>query len=114
MRGYLRTAAVLGLTVALSYVVRVKRWQRLLVPLAQVEFAAAVQATLIGVATTAVLPGMLGEVLRPYLLARRKRLSASAAQATVVLERLLDIIWMARDGLTLRSAVQLASSGRMV
>jgi uncharacterized membrane protein YbhN (UPF0104 family) len=34
----------------------------------------------------------LGEVLRPYLLARRKRLSASATLATVVLERLLDIV----------------------
>ena len=73
MRGYLRTAIVLGLTVALmwfflrsadlaavwshirrarldlliatlggiavSYVVRVRRWQRLLVPIAQVGFA---------------------------------------------------------------------------
>ena len=103
MRGYLRTAIVIGLAVALmtfllrtadlasvwlhirrarldliiaafvgvimSSVVRVRRWQRLLVPVAQVGFAQAARATLIGVATTAVLPGRLGEVLRPYLLA---------------------------------------------
>ena len=126
MRGYLRTAIVLGLTVALmwfflrsadlaavwshirrarldlliatlgviavSYVVRVRRWQRLLAPIAQVGFAPAVRATVIGFATTAVLPGRLGEVLRPYLLARRERLSASAVLATIVLERLLDVI----------------------
>ena len=126
MRGYLRTAIVLGLTVALmwfflrsadlagvwshirrarldlliatlggiavSYVVRVRRWQRLLAPIAQVGFAPAVRATVIGFATTAVLPGRLGEVLRPYLLARRERLSASAVLATIVVERLLDVI----------------------
>ena len=37
------------------------------------------------------LPARLGEVLRPYLLARRERLSASAVLATIV-ERLLDVI----------------------
>ena len=78
--------------IAVSYVVRVRRWQRLLAPIAQVGFAPAVRATVIGFATTAVLPGRLGEVLRPYLLARRERLSASAVLATVVLERLLDVI----------------------
>ena len=110
MRAYLRTAIVIGLAVALmafllrtadlasvrlhirrtrldliiaafvgvsvSYVVRVRRWQRPVAP----------------VATTAVLPGRLGEVLRPYLLARDERLSASAVLATVVLERLPDVI----------------------
>ena len=78
--------------IAASYVVRVWRWQRLLAPIGQVGFATAAWATVIGFATTAVLPGRLGEVLRPYLLARRERLSASAALATVVLERLLDLI----------------------
>ena len=126
MHRYLRTAIVIGLTMALmafflrsadlasvwtnirrarldllvaalgviaaSYVLRVARWQRLLAPIEAVGFAPAMRATAIGFATSAVLPGRLGEVLRPYLLARRERLSASAVLATVVLERLLDII----------------------
>ena len=125
MRTYLRTASIIGLTIALmwfflrsadlasvwsemlrarldlvvaalgaiavSYVVRVGRWQRLLAPIGEVRFAPAARATFIGFATTAVLPGRLGEVLRPYLLARREQLSASAALATIVLERLLDL-----------------------
>ena len=82
--------AALGV-IAVSYVVRVGRWQRLLAPVGEVRFAPAARATVIGFATTAVLPGRLGEVLRPYLLARRERLSASAALATIVLERLLDV-----------------------
>ena len=77
---------------AVTLVVRVIRWQRLLAPICRVRFVPAARATLIGFAVTAVLPGRLGEVLRPYLLARRERLSASAALATVVLERLLDLI----------------------
>lgn len=46
--------------VVATFVMRVKRWQSLLVPLAQVEFAEAARATFIGVATTAVLPGRVG------------------------------------------------------
>ena len=83
--------AALGV-VAVSYLVRVGRWQRLLAPLGEVRFAPAARATFIGFATSAVLPGRLGEVLRPYLLARRARFSASATLATVVLERVLDLV----------------------
>ena len=86
----LLTAALAA--IAVSYVVRVGRWQRLLAPIGQVGFGSAARATVIGFATTGLLPGRLGEVLRPYLLARRERLSASAALATIVLERLLDLI----------------------
>ena len=68
--------------IVVSYLVRVGRWQRLLAPIAQVGFAPAVRATVIGFATTAVLPGRLGEVLRPYLLARRERLSARSVRLT--------------------------------
>ncbi|HIE91763.1 MAG TPA: flippase-like domain-containing protein [Acidobacteria bacterium] len=126
MRDYLRTAAVIGLTVglmafflrnadlssvwseirrvrldllvasvltiALSYVIRIRRWQLLLAPIGQVGFGSAGRATVIGFATNAVLPGRLGEALRPYLLARGERLSTSATIATIVLERVTDLI----------------------
>ena len=80
-----------GVTVV-TFAVRVIRWQRLLAPICHVRFVPALRAMLIGFAVTSVLPGRLGEVLRPYLLARRERLTASAALATVVLERLLDLV----------------------
>ena len=81
-----------GVAIAISYVARIARWQRLLSPLAHVGFAPAAYATVIGFATTAVLPGRLGEVVRPFLLARRERLSATAALGTIVMERLFDLI----------------------
>ena len=77
--------------IALAYVVRVKRWLLLLAPLGPVGVGSATRATVIGFATSTIVP-RLGEVVRPYLLARRERLSMSAALATIVVERLLDMV----------------------
>lgn len=81
--------AVLAMVV--TYVARAVRWCHLLEPLGSVRLAAALRATVMGFAATAVLPGRVGEILRPCVLARRERLSVSAAIGTVVLERLLDL-----------------------
>ncbi len=81
--------AVLAMVV--TYVARAVRWCHLLEPLGSVRLAAALRATVMGFAATAILPGRVGEILRPYVLARRERLSVSAAIGTVVLERLLDL-----------------------
>ena len=74
-----------------TYLARAVRWCYLLEPLGRVRLGIALRATVMGFAATAILPGRVGEVLRPYLLARREELSVSAAIGTVVLERLLDL-----------------------
>ena len=84
-------AASLILT-AVSYVVRVERWRRLLRPVGNPSFWSAGRATMIGFAANALLPGRVGEALRPYVLAKREHLSGAAAFGTVVLERLLDLL----------------------
>ena len=38
------------------------------------------------------LPARAGEVIRPYFLARHEHMSATGAFATIILERLLDIV----------------------
>ena len=81
-----------GALSVLSLLIRVIRWQGLLAPIKGVGFLSAFRATVMGFAVNALLPGRLGEVFRPYVLARREHLSASAALATIVLERLLDLI----------------------
>ena len=68
------------------------RWRYLLRPVGRVGFNAAFRAVVMGFAATSVLPGRVGELLRPYVLARTARLSASATFGTVVVERLLDLI----------------------
>ncbi len=86
---------LIALAVALTlitYVVRSERWQYLLEPLGPTRFSMVFRATVIGFAASAVLPAKIGEVLRPYLLARREGLSATATFATIVVERMLDLV----------------------
>lgn len=85
---------LLGLAVSFTlivYVVRTIRWQYLLRPLGPTHFWVAFRATAIGFAASTVLPARAGEVLRPYLLAKREGLDVAAAFATIVVERLLDL-----------------------
>lgn len=90
--------ASLGLIVAatlvnlLTYPLRVVRWRYLLRPVGRVSFESALTATMIGFGASVVLPARAGEIIRPYVLARREQLSATAAFATIVLERVLDLM----------------------
>jgi uncharacterized protein (TIRG00374 family) len=77
---------------ALTYVARVVRWQYLLEPLGPVPFGVAFRATIIGFAAIGVLPARVGDVLRPYLLARTQGFNAASAFATIVMERVLDLV----------------------
>src|SRR5204863_10028486 len=56
------------------------------------HFATAFRTTVIGFAASFLLPARPGEVLRPYLLARHEGLPPTAAFATIILERLLDLV----------------------
>jgi glycosyltransferase 2 family protein len=77
---------------ALTYIFRAVRWQYLLQPIGTTHLRVALRTTIIGFAANAVLPARVGEVLRPYLLARREGLAVSATFATIILERLLDLL----------------------
>ena len=86
---WLALAAVASST---AYVLRAKRWQFLLRPVGPTHFGAAFKATAIGFAASFILPGRTGEVLRPYVLARREGLNAIALFASIAVERVLDMI----------------------
>jgi hypothetical protein len=89
-RPMLLVAAVI--VTAITYALRALRWLYLLAPLGTVHFGVAFRTTVIGFAATFLLPARAGEVIRPYLLARREGLPATAAFATIILERLLDLV----------------------
>jgi uncharacterized protein (TIRG00374 family) len=78
--------------VFVMYAVRAERWQYLLEPLGHTRFMVAFRTTVIGFATSSVLPARAGELLRPYLLARQEQLPATAVFATIIVERLLDLV----------------------
>ena len=75
-----------------TFVIRAERWQYLLGPLGKTRFSTVFRTTVIGFAASALLPARAGEVIRPYLLARREGLSAAAAFATILVERILDLV----------------------
>ncbi|MGE0359723.1 MAG: lysylphosphatidylglycerol synthase transmembrane domain-containing protein [Vicinamibacterales bacterium] len=75
-----------------GYACRTARWQVMLMPIGPTRFAVALRATIIGFAASFVLPARAGEVIRPWLLARREGLPVAAAFATILLERVLDLV----------------------
>jgi uncharacterized protein (TIRG00374 family) len=79
-------------TVALGFVIRAERWKYLLEPIGHARFRTVLRTTVIGFGASAVLPARAGEVIRPYLLARAEGLSATAAFATIIVERILDLV----------------------
>jgi len=74
-----------------TYTFRAWRWQALLAPIGGASFRNSFRITVIGFTATNLLPGRLGEVLRPYLISKAEPVSAPAAFATVLIERLLDL-----------------------
>jgi len=80
------------LTTLAIYVFRAVRWQAMLEPVGRARFVPAFRTTVIGFAANTLLPARAGEFLRPYLLARQEGLSATSTFATIVLERVLDLL----------------------
>src|SRR5262245_52625764 len=78
--------------VPLSYVTRAIRWHYLLLPVGPTRFRTAFRTTIIGFAALTLLPARVGDLLRPYMLARQEGLDAPATFATVVAERVLDLM----------------------
>jgi glycosyltransferase 2 family protein len=84
---------VAGLFITMmTYALRAFRWQYLLAPIGPTRFRVAFETTVIGFAASFLLPARAGEVLRPYLLAKREGLPPTACFATIILERLLDLV----------------------
>jgi uncharacterized protein (TIRG00374 family) len=78
--------------VAATYWARAVRWRYLLSPIGPTRFRTVFRTTIIGFAALGLLPARAGDVLRPYLLSRQEGLSLTSTFATIVIERVLDLI----------------------
>jgi uncharacterized protein (TIRG00374 family) len=76
----------------LNLAIRAWRWQYLLEPLGKASFGNSFRATAVGFAARSFLPAAAGELVRPYFLSRHESMSATGAFATIVIERLIDMI----------------------
>lgn len=80
------------LMVCLTFVIRTIRWRYLLSPLGDTRFRTVFRSTIIGFGALGLLPVRVGDVIRPYLLARQEGLPVTSVFATVVMERVLDLV----------------------
>ncbi len=82
-------SVVVGL---LSLVVRAIRWRVLLGAIRSVDTGPVVSATFVGMMANNLLPARLGEVVRAWVLARREQIPVPTVLASIMVERLLDML----------------------
>ncbi len=84
------------LTMLMTYAIRAFRWRVLLSPLGNASLWNCFVTTVVGFMLNFLVPsGRVGEVARPYLLARKEGFLASSAFATIFVERILDLVAVA-------------------
>jgi uncharacterized protein (TIRG00374 family) len=85
--------AYLGTLVAMSYF-RAVRWRYLLRSFADVPRRRVLAVSWIGFAAILLMPFRIGEIVRPYMLREKGKLSMSSATGTVVAERVVDGLFL--------------------
>lgn len=86
--------AYFALYTAVHYV-RAFRWDFLLRPIARVRTRRIIAIGWIGFLAIMMLPFRMGEVVRPYLIREKGKISGSAAMGTIAAERVLDGLYVA-------------------
>jgi uncharacterized protein (TIRG00374 family) len=66
------------------------RWGIILRPLEKIDQLSLFSVTAVGFLAIAAIPARLGELARPYLIAKRSKIKMSSALGTVIVERVLD------------------------
>jgi uncharacterized protein (TIRG00374 family) len=84
-------AVLVFLVILLSDWLRALRWRYFLAPIQEVDTGSLFSALIIGYGANTCLPAHLGEFLRAFVLGKKTGIKASAAFATIVTERILDM-----------------------
>ena len=74
-----------------SHFLRALRWRYLMDPIRRVDLGSLFSALLIGYMANILMPAHLGELLRAYVLGKKREVSASSTFATIVVERIIDV-----------------------
>jgi len=94
-RAHLALALPVIAGMALFYWLKALRWSLLLRPVRRLHTNALLSSMLAGFAANNLLPARMGELLRVVLLCRQTGLGRGAVLATLVLERVLDLLAVA-------------------
>ena len=83
-----------------TFPLRAWRWRYILEPVKRLSVYKLFAMVLVGYFANFVLPLNAGELVRPFILSRREGISTSSVLATVVLERVVDLVsWLVLLGL---------------
>lgn len=83
------TVAAVGAMFAVQ-VLRSLRWGRILRPVEKIGVFSLFPITCVGFLATAAIPARVGELVRPYLIARKNQVNMAAALGTIFVERVCD------------------------
>ncbi len=86
---YLVPAVLLSIMVQL---VRSYRWGVILAPLKKIDQWSLLSATSVGFMAISLLPVRMGEFVRPYLISKKSDIRLGASLATIVVERVFDML----------------------
>jgi len=75
-----------------SHYVRAIRWSSLITPIKKVSILNLFSATMIGFMASNILPARVGEIIRPIIIGKKENIKMTACIATIVVERIFDIL----------------------
>ncbi len=76
----------------MSHWLRAVRWRYFLEPVKAVKMSPLFSAVMIGYAANNIFPLRIGEFLRAYAIGKSQKISKSSAFATIIVERLIDVL----------------------
>lgn len=74
------------------FLLRALRWQCFMAPIKRISIKPLLSAMMIGFMVSFIFPGRLGEIVRPVLIGIREKVSKTSAFATIVIERIFDML----------------------
>ena len=78
--------------VLFSAYLRALRWYYFLLPLKKIDTQSLFSSLMIGYGANVILPAHLGEIVRAFVLGRKKKFPVSSILATVLVERVIDVL----------------------
>ncbi len=80
------------IVIFVSHYLRAFRWMEFIIPIKKIPVLNLFSASMIGFMANSVLPARAGEFIRTILVARKEKIELTASFATVVMERVFDIL----------------------
>ena len=78
----------------IGFIFRALRWKYILEPVKVIKISKLFSATMIGFMANNILPVRLGEIVRAYSIGKMENISKSSSFATIVAERVLDLLFI--------------------